>query len=72
LSGNYSAGKKCFFTKVTDYKPSDHSFWKKFILAWIIHTALRSPAKQKKTKKNKKKQFNIGFIWFCLVLWGFA
>ena len=41
-------------------------------LTWIIHTALRSPAKQKKTKKNKKKQFNIGFIWFCLVLWGFA
>ena len=43
-----------------------------YYYAWIIHTALRSPAKQKKTKKNKKKQFNIGFIWFCLVLWGFA
>ena len=25
-------------------------------LTWIIHTALRSTAKQKKTKENKKKQ----------------
>ena len=29
-------------------------------------------SKTKENKKNKKKQFNIGFIWFCLVLWGFA
>jgi len=31
-------------------------------------SASRSPAKQKKTKENKKKQLNLGFIWFYGVL----
>ena len=31
-------------------------------LTWIIHTALRSPAKQKKTRKNNYKELTLNKV----------